>query len=139
MNNDLKDIFGFGIKLSIPLWNRQGSQIEMKRAEIQKNSIKAQEVLYKLQKNVGNNYKLYQNSSQQFEEYKKNLLDPSKEYYEVSVLSFELGETTLLELLDAQRLYVQSQLEYQAIISQSNLHWLQLCNAASINLLKDNQ
>ncbi len=138
VNNQTQSTYGFGIRLSIPLWDRQDSQIEIKKAVIQKNNIKAQEVLYTLQRDVRTYYRLYQNSLQQFQEYKIALLEPSKEFYEVTAYSFELGEKSLLELLDAQTLYFQSQLEYQALISQSNFYWLRLSDAASINLLKDN-
>ncbi|WP_415398289.1 TolC family protein [Sulfurimonas sp. CS5] len=137
-NNNIDSTYGFGFKLSLPLWNTQNSKIEMQNAKIQKSTIKTQEVLYKLKNRVSSYHKLYKNSSKQFEDYKKNLLDPSKIYYETSVLSFELGEISLLELLDAQTLYFQSQLEHQNLISQSYIYWLQLCKASSINLLKDN-
>lgn len=139
LNNDVESTHGFGFRLSLPLWNAQDSKIEMQNAKIQKSSIKTQEVLYKLKNRAGNYHTLYKYSSQQFEDYKKNLLDSSKKYYETCVLLFEFGETSLLELLDAQTLYFQSQLEYQNLVSQSYVYWLQLCNAASINLLKDKQ
>jgi cobalt-zinc-cadmium efflux system outer membrane protein len=138
LNNDVDSTYGFGFRLSLPLWNTQDSKIEMQNAKIQKSTIKTQEVLYKLQHRVNSYHRLYKNSAQQLEDYKKNLLHPSQEYYETSVFSFELGEKNLLELLDAQSLYFQSQLEYQNLVLQSYIYWLQLCNAASINLLKDN-
>lgn len=138
LNNGVDNTYGFGFRLSLPLWNTQNAKMEMQNAKIQKSRIKTQEVLYKLQHRVNSYHRLYKNSAQQLEDYKKNLLHPSKEYYETSVFSFELGENNLLELLDAQSLYFQSQLEYQNLVSQSYIYWLQLCNAASINLLKDN-
>lgn len=139
INNNRNDISGFGFRLSLPLWDRKDSQIEIQRVAIQKNTIKAEEVLYGLEQNVKSYYTLYSNILKELKKYRKNLLEPSKKYYEVSTRSFELGEKSLLELLDAQTLYFQNQLEYQNLISESNFYWLQLCNAASLNLLKDNK
>lgn len=139
INNNRNDISGFGFRLSVPLWDRKDSQIEIQKVAIQKNSIKAEEVLYSLERNVKSYYTLYNNILKELKKYKNNLLEPSKKYYKVSTRSFELGEKSLLELLDAQTLYFQNQLEYQTLISESNFYWLQLCNAASLNLLKDNK
>jgi len=138
INNSVDNTYGFGFRLSIPLWDTKENKMEMQNAKIQKSGIKAQEVLYKLQRNVSGYHKLYQNTTLQAEKYKINLLKPSKEYYETSVLLFELGESSFLELLDAQALYFQSQYEHQSLISQSHIYWLKLCSAANINLLKDN-
>ena len=139
LNNNMDDINGLGFRISVPLWNRNDSQIEIQNIKVQKNNIKAEETLYKLQQNVRSYYNLYNNASRQLSAYKNNLLKPSKKYYEISTVSFELGEKSLLELLDAQTLYFQNQLEYQALVSQYNYYWLQLSNAASIDLLKDNK
>lgn len=139
LNNNTHDTNGFGFRMSVPLWNRKDSQIEIQNVKVQKSNIKAEETLYKLQQNVRSYYNLYKNASRQVKNYKENLLDPSKKYHEISTISFELGEKSLLELLDAQTLYFQNQLEYQTLVSQYNFYWLQLCNVASINLLKDNK
>jgi cobalt-zinc-cadmium efflux system outer membrane protein len=137
-NNQVDDFYGVGFRIAVPLWNRQESQIQMNNVQIQKSNLKYQEVLYKLQRDVKGYYELYTNKLNQLEDYEKNLLKPAKKYYEVNTFSFEFGEVSLLELLDAQTLYLQSQLEYQDFVAQSNFYWLQLCDAASINLLKDN-
>lgn len=138
-NSSTDNFTGFGFRFSVPLWDRKDSQIEIEKVNIQKNTLRAEEVLYGLERNVRSYYTFYDNISKQVKKYKKNLLDPSKKYYEESTVSFELGEKSLLELLDAQTLYFQNQLEYQNLISESNFYWLQLCNAASLNLLKDNK
>jgi cobalt-zinc-cadmium efflux system outer membrane protein len=139
INNNRNDISGFGFRLSVPLWDRKDSQIEIQKVNIQKNSMKAEEVLYSLERNIKSYHTLYNNILKELKKYKNNLLEPSKKYYEISTRSFELGEKSLLELLDAQTLYFENQLEYQTLISESNFYWLQLCNAASLNLLKDNK
>ncbi len=138
LKSKVDDFYGIGFRLSVPLWNRQESQIEINNARIQKNTLKSQEVLYTLQRDVRANYELYRNTLKQLDDYEKNLLEPAKKYYKVNTFSFELGETSLLELLDAQTIYLQSQLEYQNYVAQSNFYYLQLCKAASIDLLKDN-
>lgn len=135
--NSIDNTYGFGFKISIPLWDSKETQMEIQNAKIQKSGIKAQEVLYKLQRSVSGYHKLYKNTLVQVKDYKLNLLEPSKEYYETSVLLFELGESSFLELLDAQALYFQSQHEHQSLISLSHTYWLKLCSAANINLLKD--
>lgn len=138
-NSSTDNFTGFGFRFSVPLWDRKDSQIEIQKVAIQKNTLRAEEVLYGLERNVRSSYALYKNISKELKKYKKNLLEPSKKYYEVSTRSFELGEKSLLELLDAQRVYFQNQLEYQTLILESNFYWLQLCHTASINLLKDNK
>lgn len=139
LNNNIDDRNGLGFRISVPLWNRNDSQIEIQNVKVQKSNIKAEETLYKIKQNVRSYYNLYKNASRQLNAYKKNLLNPSKKYYEISTVSFELGEKSLLELLDAQTLYFQNQLEYQTLVSQYNYYGLQLSNAASIDLLKDNK
>ena len=138
LNNKVDAVYGFGFRLSLPLWDRKDSSIEIQNSKIQKSTLQAQEVHYKMKRHLTSYHKLYTNASLQLEEYKKNLLNPSKKYYETTLFSFELGEKSLLELLDAQALFLQSQLEYQELISTTHFYWLQLSNAASINLLKDN-
>jgi len=139
LNNNTTSYSGFGFRLTVPLWDRKDSQIEIQSVNIQKNSIRAQEVIYGLERNVRSYYTLYKNVSKELKNYKKSLLDPSRKYSEISTISFELGEKSLLELLDAQTLYFKNQLEYQTLILEANFYWLQLCSAASINLLKDNK
>ncbi len=137
-NKNIENIVGIGLRLSIPIWNNQDSQIEIKNAQINKDSIKAKEILYMLKRDVDKYYKLYQNALTQSIQYNEGLLIPSKKFYEVSRLSYEVGEKSLLELLDAQTLYFQSQLDYNTLIFESKQYWLQLYKAASINLLKEN-
>ncbi|MCF6330815.1 MAG: TolC family protein [Sulfurimonas sp.] len=137
-NKNIENIVGLGFRLSIPIWNNQDSQIEIKSAQINKDSIKAKEILYMLQRDVDKYYKLYQNALTQSIQYNEGLLIPSKKFYEVSRLSYEVGEKSLLELVDAQTLYFQSQLDYNTLIFESKQYWLQLYKAASINLLKEN-
>ncbi|MCF6339361.1 MAG: TolC family protein [Sulfurimonas sp.] len=138
LNNSVDNTYGFGFRLSIPLWDTKETKMEIQNAKIQKSAIKAQEILYKLKRSVNGYHKLYKSTTLQVKNYKINLLEPSKKYYETSVFLFELGESNLLELLDAQALYFQSQHEYQNLISQSHIYWLKLCSVANINLLKDN-
>ncbi len=129
--------YGFGIRATIPLWNRQNNAIEMQRAIILKNSTQQNATTYQLKRNIQARFKLYKKSLRQLQAYQTRLLEPSKTLYEITTRSFELGEKSLLELIDAQTLYFQNQLDCLTLQVQSSQYKLQLLNDAAVDLLKD--
>jgi outer membrane protein TolC len=137
ISSTTNEIRGGGIRMRIPLWNQNHAHIEMQKVEKLKASHKLMDATFQLKQQNNRYLKLYKRSKEQQYTYKKTVLTPSKQLYELSKTLFESGEKSLLEMLDAQAFYFSSELEYNLLVSHYDKVYLNLCESFSINLIKD--
>ena len=101
-----------GLSFQIPLlYQRQGEVAEARaaqaRAEAELRQTKAE-----LGKRITEEYQNYQIAAGQIEIFQKGLLTQAEEALRIAQLSYQQGESDLLELLDAQRTYRSTLIEY---------------------------
>ena len=68
----------------------------------------------------------------QVNNFQNNLLDQSEELMKGKIYSYERGETSLLEVLNAQRTYNEIQTTYIETVHESYVFWIELEKAAGI-------
>ena len=105
---------GYAVGLSIPLkfsgFNRgniQAARIREQQAEIQYRQVELQ-----IQTEVMQAYLRYQSLSEQVRSYQGRLLNDAQKVIDGKIYSYNRGETSLLEVLDAQRTYNDVRAQY---------------------------
>ena len=103
-----RESIGGGILIPIPLWYQQGGEIA--GALAQKRQVEAALVLSQneLEKSIAQNLQRLEASATQRKVYEEGFLKQAKEAVRIAQVSFQHGEASLLELLDAQRVLWQS-------------------------------
>jgi outer membrane protein TolC len=85
----------------------QQAQITIRQTEKMKEQIAIQ-----IQTEVASAFTLYQTRKKQMEQFQNNLLNEAQKVLAGKIYSYQRGESSLLEALNAQRTYNQIQLNY---------------------------
>ena len=107
-----REAFGAGLSLPIPFWyQRQG---EVATAMGAKHRVEAE--LLRTQNELGRaiqqDFQDAQTAAEQIDLFEKELLKQAQETLRIAQFSFQQGASGLLDVLDAQRVYRQIQLDY---------------------------
>ena len=104
----------FTVGISIPLKFSNFRKGELKIARYQENQ--AEEILKKVQLHICNEmaqaFRNYESSLEQADNYESGLLQKSKEVLRGKMYSYQRGETSLLDVLNAQRTFNEVQATY---------------------------
>ncbi|MDR2036923.1 MAG: TolC family protein [Bacteroidales bacterium] len=105
---------GYAAGIAVPLkfsgfnkGNIQAARIREQQAEIQYQQIELQ-----IQTEVMQSYRRYQSLSEQVKRYENRLLNDARKVIDGKIFSYNRGEISLLEVLDAQRTYNDVQAQY---------------------------
>ena len=103
-----RESIGGGILIPIPLWYQQGGEIA--GALAQKRQVEAKLLLSQneLEKSIAQNLQRLEAAAAQQKVYEEGFLKQAKEAVRIAQVSFQHGEASLLELLDAQRVLWQT-------------------------------
>ncbi len=107
-----REAFGGGVSLPIPFWyQRQG---EVATAMGAKHRVEAELLRTKneLGRAIQQDFQDAQTAAEQIDLFEKELLKQAQETLRIAQFSFQQGAANLLDLLDAQRVYRQIQLDY---------------------------
>jgi cobalt-zinc-cadmium efflux system outer membrane protein len=108
---DRRDVGG-GVTIEIPIWNRKGGEVA-KAAAVQRQSQAELQVLrQELETKLIAQYNLYQVARRQVQTLQQNILPDAAESLRLAQLTYQHGETGLLELLDSLRIYRATQRDY---------------------------
>ncbi|MBI1823409.1 MAG: TolC family protein [Nitrospirae bacterium] len=102
-----------GLALVVPLFYRQKGEITVAQAEESRAALELRRSQQELLKQLTQEFQNYQTSRDQMEMFNGGLLKQSEEALRVARLSYEEGETDLLNLLDAQRIEQTTLIEYR--------------------------
>lgn len=105
---------GFEVGLSIPLWyplNQKG-KINMARAEVDRLGWKQSEVKLNMKKNIEYAWHNYSVSRRIMQRYNETMTSKASRLRSMALRSYQLGELDLLELLNAQQIYINSRQSY---------------------------
>lgn len=108
------NLHGFEVGVSVPLWfffNERG-RIQQAGAARRETEWRKKEVYLKLKEMAETAWHSYDASRQNIRRYQKQIKEKSQELAHLMFEGYQLGEIDLLTLLDAQKIYVESQREY---------------------------
>ncbi len=116
---------GFEVGLSIPLWYplEQQGKINTAKAEKEKLGWKQTSVKLEIKKNVEYAWHNYSVSRRIMERYNDTMKSKAERLRSMALRSYQLGELDLLELLNAQQTYINSE---QSYLSALRNYYIQL-------------
>lgn len=126
------EFIGYSAGLSIPLpvsnLNRgevRASQVRAQQAEIEAENMRAQ-----IQMEVMQAYNNYENARQQMTDYNQFLMGNARQMLDGKIYAYQHGETSLLEVINAQHTYNELRQSYYTCIHATTSAWLALLRAA---------
>lgn len=120
--------------LSVPLKFSNKYKGELKRAQysITQAGIQYDEVELQITTEVSQNYLNYQATRKQVRQFKTGMLDEAKKVLDGKIYSYRRGETSLLEVLNAQRTYNDVQQSYYETLNNYASALIELERASGI-------
>ena len=118
---DNTGIFGFSIPL--PLFNRNQGEIQGSRLEVQRSKITLEALKSQIMSEVENAFESFKSTRETVLLYEAGMsgtegyLKQAESLREVAQFAYNQGETSLLDLLDAERTYRDTQLNYHQALA----------------------
>lgn len=107
-----REAFGGGLSLPLPFWyQRQGEVATAMGAKHQAES-EVLRTLNDLSRAIQQNFQDAQTAAEMVDLFERELLNQARETLRVARVSFQHGASGLLDVVDAQRVYWQAQLDY---------------------------
>ncbi len=107
-----REAFVGGLSIPLPLWNQRQGDIAQAKGLIRQEEANLLGTRTKLQKDMMQQVQNSKVAVAQIATYENGLLKQAQEALRIAQVSFKYGETSLLEVLDAQRVMRETQLEY---------------------------
>lgn len=101
-----------GIAVPLKFSNFNKGAVRAARFREQQAETQYQQALLQVQTEVMQAYRSYQSFSKQVEHYENGMLSQAREVIDGKIYSYNRGEVSLLEVLDAQRTYDEVQAQY---------------------------
>lgn len=113
-----RESYRLGLSVPFPLWSQRQGEIAEAAATVRRAEAEVQQVRLELVKALTQAFEQYRIAYGQIELFRKGLLRQAEEAVDIARKSYQVGEISLLELLDAQRVAFQTTREfYQAQIA----------------------
>lgn len=107
-----RETYRAGITIPLPLWSQRQGEIAEATAAARRAEAEARRARIELTKGITQAYEQYRIANGQLDLFRKGILRQSEEALEIARKSYQFGEVSLLELLDAQRVAFQMTHEY---------------------------
>lgn len=101
-----------GLSVPVPIWYRRQGEISTAMGTHHRAQAERLRVQYELEQAVTQYFQEMQTARRQIEVFEKGLLYQAKEALDIAEFSFRNGVASLLEVIDAQRVYRQTLLEF---------------------------
>jgi len=101
-----------GLSVPLPLWYRRQGEIGAAMGAHRKAQAERARVQQELEQTVTQHFQEVRTAQEQMKVFEEGLLFQAKEAYDIAQFSFRHGVASLLEVIDAQRVYRQTLLEY---------------------------
>lgn len=136
LNGRREGVTGVGISFTVPLW--QQAQGATKVAQQAKNQLQFQ--LDARQRQLSNQLSVnHLNLSQlikQADTFRAQMRAPAREIFTLTTESFAVGQSDILQLVDAVDIYYENELGYLQLLQKAWVAWADLRYAAGISLLE---
>lgn len=121
-----------GIAIPLKFSNLNKGTVRAARYREQQAELQYQQALLQVQTEVVQTYRNYQSFTKQVRQYENGLLLKAREVMEGKIYSYNRGEVSLLEVLDAQRTYDEVQAQYIETLFDYHVALVELERAAGI-------
>lgn len=109
-----------GIAIPLKFSNLNKGAVHAARFREQQAETQYQQAILQVQTEVMQAFRNYQSYSKQVEQYEKGMLGKAREVIDGKIYSYNRGEVSLFEVLDAQRTYYEVQAQYiETLFNQS--------------------
>lgn len=128
--------YGVSLGVKVPLWFMFNEKGDIQEASANQRSAEHELALTKNETITGikNSFNDYQNQKNQLAAYKKEILPLSEEVYRIAKASYDAGEITYLELMQAQQTLISAQNNFIDVMLNYNHALLSLEEAAGYTL-----
>jgi len=100
------------VSIPFPLWNQRQGDIAQAKGALRQREASLLRAKQDLLKGIAQQIQLSQAAAAQIATYEKGLLKQAQEALRIAQVSFKFGEASLLDVLDAQRVLRQTQVDY---------------------------
>lgn len=121
-----------GIAIPLKFSNLNKGAVRAARYREQQAELQYRQAFLQVQTEVMQAYRNYQSFTEQVRQYENGLLLRAREVMEGKIYSYNRGEVSLLEVLDAQRTYDEVQAQYIETLFAYNVSLVELERAAGI-------
>ncbi len=129
-----RELYGLGLSVPLPLWYQRKGEISTASAEKDKAAAELESVKVELSRTISEEFQNYLIALDQLEVFEKGLLKQASEALRIAALSYQHGESGLLDYLDAQRVYRQTMLEFNQAFYELEVAVASLERAAGVGL-----
>ena len=107
-----REAFVGGISIPFPVWDQRQGNIAQAQGLLRQREATIIRIKQRLRKNFIQQIQLAKTAAAQMTTYEQGLLKQAQEALRIAQVSFKFGEANLLDVLDAQRVLRQTQLDY---------------------------
>lgn len=132
--NRRDDVTGVMLSVQIPLWNNNKGQVTQARYMLQQAQAELELKQRQLSINLHKNYLHLGHLIEQAEHYRTKLLQPASNVLKLTRRGFESGSLNILNLIDANNTYFDTQLRYYELLEESWLELAELRKSAGLSL-----
>lgn len=101
-----------GLSVALPIWYRRQGEIGTAMGAHREAQAERDRMQQELEQTITQHFQEMQTAQAQMKVFEQGLLHQAKEALDIAQFSFRHGATSLLEVIDAQRVYRQTLLEY---------------------------
>ena len=101
-----------GLSMALPIWYRRQGEIGTAMGTHREAQAERDRMQQELEQTITQHFQEVQTAQAQMQVFERGLLHQAKEALDIAQFSFRHGATSLLEVIDAQRVYRQTLLEY---------------------------
>lgn len=119
---------GFEVGISIPLWFglNQNGVIQTAKAEYRQVEWQQKEVLLEMKRKIENAWHGYETSRETIKRFESTITSKATELLSSTLEGYRIGEIDLLNLLDAQRTFLESRKRYFSALKDYYLQLIEL-------------
>lgn len=125
----LRDSAGIGISLSLPLWHQYQGEVDQARASKRGSEVAFEQLKKQVQTQVGVSLAQFQQKKHVLMRFDQDVISRATQVRKSSVLAYKQGAISLLELIDAENNYRNTQLSYTQALYDQTAAWLDLMYA----------
>ncbi len=119
-----------GLSVPLPLWYRRQGEIGTAMGTHRRAQAEQSRVQQELEQTITQHFQEVRTAQAQMQVFEQGLLFQAKEAFDIAQFSFRHGATSLLEVIDAQRVYRQTLLEYAQAQADHSIAMARLERAA---------
>ncbi len=109
--------FSFGLTLTPPIFNRYQGEIVKAKADLTTQKAQYAKTLAQVQNDVQTGFTQFSSARSRVERAERELLEHAKRTRDLVQVQYQKGAASLLEYLDAQRIFISTKLDYEGDLS----------------------